>query len=85
MPEPIKAEVTQAPATVESTTQEEEKVVVVEEPVQILQNKEFLELIDKIKDRSYALGELFENAITLRVDKNVPRLTFVQWLCITNA
>lgn len=61
MPEPISVEAT---PTV-STAPIQEEPVQHPEPVQIVQqNKEFLELIEKIKDRNYSLGELFENAIS---------------------
>ena len=48
----------------------EEEIPIVNTPIQepeviqIPQNKEFIELIAKIKDRSYELGEVFERAIS---------------------
>ena len=58
-PEPIKIKISQETPTPE--------VVVQTKPIEIPQvqiNKEFLELISKIKDRSPELGEVFENAIS---------------------
>ena len=64
MPEPIPVEpsptVEVSSTPVEPTIQEE---IPQAQPIQVQENKEFLELISKIKDRSYELGEIFERAI----------------------
>ena len=58
MPEPIALEVT--PEVIPTPILQEEII----KPVVIAQNKEFTQLIEKIKDRSHELGKVFEDAIS---------------------